>query len=91
METPFKENKIATQLPATHTTSSAGPLYQISDEWVYEIRRSTIQNSKKNLLEAGFIDDARRRAVSRKTVLAGADFSFQVCAAKAAVLQASLP
>jgi hypothetical protein len=65
METPFKENKFANQLSSTSTTSSAGPLYQISNEWVYEIRRSTIQNSKKNLPEAGFIDDTHRRAVTR--------------------------
>jgi hypothetical protein len=64
METPFKENKFATQLSSARTTSSAGPLYQIWQQWVYEIRRSTIQNSKKNLLEAGFIDDPRPRAVS---------------------------
>jgi len=64
METPFKKKKFANQLSSTSTTSSAGPLYQTSNERVYEIRRSTIQNSKKNLLEAGFIDDRHRRAVS---------------------------
>jgi hypothetical protein len=65
METPFKENKFANQFLSAATTSCAGPLYQISQQWVYEIRRTTIQNSKKNLLEAGFIDDMRCSTVSR--------------------------
>ena len=61
---PFQGKRIRDATLVTYTTSSAGQLYQISQQWVYEIRRSTIQNSKKNLLEAAFIDETHRRAVS---------------------------